>query len=107
MITETSAAGTHAVKGRWLDTTVAAVKRLRQQGVPVLGYTWFPLFTMVDWRYRTGRGPLQDYLIELGLYESRLTDAGILRYAPTELVERYRSFTVDPHAAIGDLQKDA
>jgi len=33
---------------------------------PVL-YTRFPMFTMIDWRYRFGRQPAEKYRIELGL----------------------------------------
>ncbi len=44
------------------------IKSLRAKGVPVMGYTWFPLFTMIDWRYRFGKAPLEDYFLELGLY---------------------------------------
>ena len=58
IVTETSAAGTEKVRSRWLAAGAAAIKELRGQGVPVFGYTWFPLFTMYDWRYRTGRMPL-------------------------------------------------
>ncbi len=106
MITETSARRSLAVKRRWLDASVAAVRQLRQRGVPVIGYTWFPLYTMVDWKYRTGRDPRNQYLIELGLYESDIAADGSLRYVPTDLVEQFRSFTRNPQAAIGELQSE-
>jgi beta-glucosidase len=103
MITETSAKDGLAIKQRWLEASVATVRALRQAAVPVIGYTWFPLFTMVDWRYRTGRRSLQHYLIELGLYEA---DPGThpLRYCPTPLVAQFNALTQDPAAAVGDLQ---
>ena len=59
MVTETSAQGDETVRARWLEASVAAIRVLRSRGIPVLGYTWFPLFTMIDWRYRFGRGPLR------------------------------------------------
>jgi beta-glucosidase/6-phospho-beta-glucosidase/beta-galactosidase len=106
MITETSAKKGSAIKRRWLETSVAAIGRLRAQGVPVIGYTWFPLFTMIDWRYRTGTGPRNEYLIELGLYESQVGTDGSLHYQPTPLVEHFRGYTVNPGPVVGDLRME-
>lgn len=104
MITETSARGTLDIKRRWLDASVSAVRALRQTGIPVIGYTWFPLFTMIDWRYRTGRKPKEAYLLELGLYESARGEHGELRLVPSEMVERFRALTEHPMTAVGDLR---
>ena len=106
MITETSAKDGIAIKKRWLEASVKAVGGLRARGVPVVGYTWFPLFTMVDWRYRTGRGERNDYLIELGLYESEIMPGGSLHYTPTPLVEQFRSYAMNPGLAVGDLEME-
>lgn len=102
MITETSAKHGLAIKQRWLDTSVATIRELRRSGVPVIGYTWFPLFTMVDWRYRTGQRQLEEYFVELGLYE-RGSSADGERYVSTPLVAQFREFTRNPAAAVGDL----
>jgi hypothetical protein len=67
----------------------------------VLGYTWFPLFTMIDWRYRFGRGPLEEYRLELGLYT--LNGPQGARWNPTPLVEQFRGYVSDPEASIGPL----
>jgi beta-glucosidase/6-phospho-beta-glucosidase/beta-galactosidase len=91
MITETSARRDVPGRAEWMDETVAAVAGLRRSGVPVVGYTWFPLFTMIDWAYRTGRRPLEHYLLHLGLYESSFDRAGVVRRSPTALVERFQS----------------
>jgi beta-glucosidase/6-phospho-beta-glucosidase/beta-galactosidase len=104
MITETSAKDGIPIKERWLATSIATIRSLRQSGVPVIGYTWFPLFTMIDWRYRSGRRPVQEYLLELGLYESESTVEG-LRYVATPLVEQFKTLTLDPTTAVGDLQR--
>jgi beta-glucosidase len=102
IITETSAYGTDEARSEWLKASVVAVKNLRGQGVPVLGYTWFPLFTMIDWRYRFGRGPLENYRLELGLYKLN-SNGGKGRWHRTPLVEQFRSYVNDPTPAIGDL----
>ncbi|HVG21939.1 MAG TPA: glycoside hydrolase family 1 protein, partial [Blastocatellia bacterium] len=102
LITETSAYGADEARAEWLTASVAAVKNLRGQGVPVLGYTWFPLFTMIDWRYRFGRGPLEDYRLELGLYKLN-GHGGKVRWRATSLVDQFRSYVKDSTEAIGTL----
>jgi hypothetical protein len=104
MITETSAKDSMQIKQRWLQTSVEAVRELRAGGVPVLGYTWFPLLTMVDWRYRTGSRPLHKYLIELGLYESKLNGDGSFDHVPTPLVKQFHALSLAPEQAVGDLR---
>jgi beta-glucosidase len=105
MITETSAMKGSAPKRRWLHDSVAAVRGLRHHGVPVIGYTWFPLFTMVDWKYRTGKRPRTAYLIELGLYESQVEPDGSLRYVPTDLADAFRQYATMPVAeSVGELR---
>ncbi|NJO81915.1 MAG: family 1 glycosylhydrolase [Blastochloris sp.] len=99
MITETSATGSDRTRAAWLDTSLAAVRDLRARGVPVIGYTWFPLYTMIDWRYRFGKAPIEQYHLELGMY--RLGDDGEPRWRPTTLVERFRRAVADPHGSIG------
>ena len=102
IVTETSAFGPDPVRAAWLEASTRTIKDLRARGVPVLGYTWFPMMTMIDWRYRFGRGPVEKYRIELGLY--RLADGeGSPRWNPTPLVAQFRSYVDDPEKSIGDL----
>lgn len=101
MVTETSARGDEEIRARWLEASVSAIRGLRAQGVPVLGYTWFPLFTMIDWRYRFGRGPLPEYRLDLGLYTLGNGSGG--RWRSTPLVEQFRSYVGDPETAVGPL----
>jgi beta-glucosidase/6-phospho-beta-glucosidase/beta-galactosidase len=101
MITETSAMGDHELRSRWLSSSLAAIKGLRAEGVPVLGYTWFPLFTMVDWRYRHGAEPQERYYINLGLYT--LGDGP--RWRPSPLVEEYRRAIANSASMVGPLAR--
>ena len=104
IVTETSAFGTDEVRARWLEGSVAEVRRLRSQGVPILGYTWFPMLTMIDWKYRLGRKPREAYRIELGLYTSRDPgDPGAGRWKPTPLVGKLRAYVNDPVRSVGPL----
>jgi beta-glucosidase/6-phospho-beta-glucosidase/beta-galactosidase len=101
MVTETSAKDSVAGRARWMDQTLAAVRDLRAQGTPVVGYTWFPLFSMLDWEYRLGQRPAQDYLLHLGLYDAAYDDCGGLRRHPTPLVERYQAHIAEAMPALG------
>lgn len=103
MITETSAKGSNKVRADWLDNSLAAVKDLRGRGVPVLGYTWFPMFTMFDWRYRTGRSPLENYRLELGFYQLGEGENDP-RWRRTDLIDRWQQYRRNPSAAVGELK---
>ncbi|HUF38116.1 MAG TPA: family 1 glycosylhydrolase [Anaerolineales bacterium] len=91
MVTETSARRDIAGRAAWMDATIAAVRTVQAEGVPVCGYTWFPAFSMIDWDYRTGAGPLGEYLLHLGLWDADFDEDGVLQRHPTPLVERYRA----------------
>ena len=105
MITETSAYGPPEVRSRWLERSVAAIKDVRSRGVPVVGYTWFPLFTMVDWRYRFGQGPIEDYHIQLGLF-SLNGDGRAERWHASSLVSTFGEYARNPAAVVGALGGD-
>jgi beta-glucosidase len=102
MITETSARDSEEAREGWLKSSLAQVKQLRAAGIPVLGYTWFPLFTMIDWDYRWERGPLEKYFLELGLYQLNTNGSGD-RWKPTPLVEQFREYMNDPEESVGHL----
>jgi beta-glucosidase len=102
MITETSAIGSNEIRERWLESSVSMIKSLRHDGIPVMGYTWFPLFTMIDWRYRFGNEPLENYYLELGLYKLN-RESKKPRWIETHLVEKMKHCIADPETAIGSL----
>jgi beta-glucosidase len=102
MVTETSAKGSLDVKARWLEASVAGIRRLRAEGVPVLGYTWFPMFTMIDWRYRFGKRPVEQFLLDLGVFTLAKNGAG-RRWEATPLVAAFRTLAENPAASVGLL----
>ncbi len=102
MITETSAHGSDDVRSAWLGRSLAAIKQARSLGIPVRGYTWFPLFTMIDWKYRTGNSPMEDYLLELGLFRWN-RDHGP-RWIPSPLVREFERCVAEAGAKVGKLQ---
>jgi beta-glucosidase len=94
MVTETSVGGSVEQRLAWLDASLELVADLRDQGVEIVGYTWWPLFALVDWDYREALGPVGEHLVEMGLYDLEADEIGTLRRRSTPMVERYRSWTV-------------
>ena len=102
MITETSAVGNHLDRARWMHETLGAVRSARSEGIPVVGYTWFPLFTMIEWKYRWSKKGLKEHLLHLGLYDVPMR-GGRMDRVSTPLVEGYRRMIAEPVAAVGEL----
>jgi beta-glucosidase/6-phospho-beta-glucosidase/beta-galactosidase len=48
-IAESSFEGSDEERRAWIDANLAAVAAVRTEGVPCVGYTWWPLFDHVDW----------------------------------------------------------
>jgi beta-glucosidase/6-phospho-beta-glucosidase/beta-galactosidase len=89
MFTETSLSGGVRSRSRWLEASVQATNRVRADGVPLIGYTWFPAFSLVTWAYRRGRRPTEAYLAHMGLWDLRNDGNGVLERHPTGLERRY------------------
>ncbi len=100
MITETSARGSDRVRAEWLRASLAAIRALRESGVPVVGYTWFPMLTMIDWRYRLGRAPVEQYRLELGFYQLG-REAASPRWQPTPLIDTWRQYVATTAETVG------
>lgn len=69
MITETSDNAPIELRTDWLNASVAAVAAARADGLPVVGYTWFPVFSHVDWRWRRGPYERAAYWCHMGLWD--------------------------------------
>jgi beta-glucosidase len=102
MITETSAVGSDEIREKWLESSVSTIKGLREQGIPVIGYTWFPLFTMVDWRYRFSTEPIENFYLELGLYHLNRQGA-VPRWIESPQVAKMRDYTGNSERVIGKI----
>jgi beta-glucosidase len=101
-ISETASEGSIRRRAAWLDDSVAAVKRVRASGVPLVGYTWWPLFALVTWGYREGKKPPHEYLKQMGLWDLRPASGGLERVR-TPLVDRFRDLVAQGSAAVGPL----
>ena len=100
-VSETASVGTVARRREWLDDSVAAVRRLRACGVPLVGYTWWPLFALVTWAYRQGTHPPNYYLKQMGLWD---LDPQLNRI-PTPLVPHFRELSDRGCGAAGSLKE--
>jgi beta-glucosidase len=89
-LTETCLTGTVAERIDWLNASVQAVQNLRTQSVPVVGYTWWCLFDMIEWTYRPSTGPVEDYLLPMGLWDLVPDGAGVLTRVRNPVADRYR-----------------
>lgn len=79
-LTETADPGDVGRRIAWLRDSVDTVERLRREGLPVVGYTWWSLFDFPLWDYREGLGEPQDYLAGHGLWDLRWDEvAGFVR----------------------------
>lgn len=101
LIAETASSGSVGRRQQWLEQSVAAVRALRADGVPLVGYTWWPLFALVTWGYRQGRLPPAAYFRQMGLWD--LDPSG--HRVRTPLVDRYRALASAGPAATGPLAR--
>lgn len=99
-ISETASVGSVRRRRAWLESSVSAVKQVREQGIPLVGYTWWPMFALVTWAYRQGKHPPAYYLKQMGLWD---LNAGLNRVA-TPLVEEYRALAQGGAVKAGCLQ---
>lgn len=88
IIGETSVTGSEEDRGCWLDYTLFEVRRLREEGIPVIGYTWWPVIDHLDWDgallHRTG------HIHPVGIYRLERASGGKLRRVATSLRDAYR-----------------
>lgn len=89
MLTETCVTGTVAERISWLDRSMQAVHGLREQGIPVVGYTWWPLFDMYEWTYRHSSLPRADHLLTMGLFDLVETPGGRLDRERNPVADRF------------------
>jgi beta-glucosidase len=105
MITETAARKLRRME--WLEESVGAVRRLRERGVPVVGYTWWPMYALVAWAYRQSDREASKYLEQMGLWNLEPGSGGRLERVRTPLVDAYRELVAGGSRAAGLLKVPA
>jgi beta-glucosidase len=99
-VTETASWGSAGHRRAWLEESLDAVERARARGVPIVGYTWWPLFALVSWSWRQGRRPLAAHLLQMGLWDLDPSDLSRIR---TPLVDLYRELAAGGSRVAGRL----
>jgi hypothetical protein len=101
MVTETSVTGTNEERIAWLNRCVEDIRRLRGDGIPVIGYTWWPLFDHVDWDgamlHQTG------HVHPVGIYSLQRQSDDTLRRTGTPLTDAYGRLLAREDEAVGQL----
>lgn len=79
MITETASDGSMSRRVGWIQDSVGLVERLRQEGVNLVGYTFWPLYSLVAWAYRNSDRDVSQYLLDMGLWDLKPGPTGLER----------------------------
>ncbi len=107
IVSETASFGSVGRRAAWLEHSVGAVGRARSEGLPIVGYTWWPMFALITWAYRQGRRPVGDHILQMGLWDLAASADGTLARVETPLVEAYRALVVGGATSVGALaQRD-
>lgn len=105
MVTETSVDGQPLNREIWLEQIVEDCRRLRADGVPMLGLIWWPLLDQIDWdgalTHRVGK------VHEVGLIHLTRQKDGVLRRENTPLVDTFRKLIAQGDGAVGQLTEVA
>ncbi len=102
-ISETASLGSIKRRAHWLDDSVKSTRRAREAGIPLVGYTWWPLFALVTWAYRQGRHPPAYYIKQMGLWDLKADEQDQLHRVSTELVNQYQSLVRGGSAPVGTV----
>lgn len=102
-ISETATRGSIGRRIAWLEGSVAACRNLRSTGVPMAGYTWWPLFSLVAWAWRQGHAPVQKHLLRMGLFDLDPDPAAQLERRRTPVADRYAAM-IAAGASLGPLE---
>jgi beta-glucosidase len=100
-ISETAAVGRR--RQAWMNDSFDSVARLRGEGVPMVGYTWWPLFALVAWAYREKELSFDKYLLQMGLWDLSLRDGKLARVR-TDLVDSYAAAVGAGCGRVGELR---
>jgi len=99
-LTETSAGLTTEAKVAYMNALYESVLRLRQDGLPLHGVNWWPLYDTIQWDYREGVDkPLTDFIRPGGW------NNGLYTTKKTANLERVQTDAAKAYGAI--IRKDA
>ncbi len=102
MLTETSIEGKPINREIWLENNIEHIRRLREEGIPMLGMFWWPLIDQVDWdgalTHRIGK------IHEVGLINLKRQPDGVLARSGTPLIDLFKKYASQGEDAVGKLE---
>jgi beta-glucosidase/6-phospho-beta-glucosidase/beta-galactosidase/glycosyltransferase involved in cell wall biosynthesis len=102
MLTETSIEGQPINREIWLETNIDHIRRLREEGVPVLGLVWWPMIDQLDWdgalTHRVGK------IHNVGLWNLQRQPDGTLKRVATPLIDQFRRAAQAGEELVGKLE---
>ncbi|HMJ89540.1 MAG TPA: hypothetical protein VK530_06970, partial [Candidatus Acidoferrum sp.] len=105
MISETASVGSSKRRCDWLESSVEATRRVRERGIPLVGYTWWPMFALVTWAYRQGEQEAAFYLKQMGFWDLDPAPSANLARVRTPLVDEFRRLLESGTEAVGQLKQ--
>src|SRR4030095_3073222 len=99
MVSEAATSGSVSRRLRWLEGSVDSLAVVRKNAVPVVGYTWWPMFALVTWAWRQGNRQITQHLLQMGLWDLDET----LERIRTPVVDAYRSLVASGSERVGPL----
>ena len=103
MLTETSIDGKPINREIWLDRTIDDIRQLREEGIPMLGFIWWPLLDQLDWdgamTHRIGK------IHEVGLFNLHRQPDGVLKRSAPPLIKMFKAAMEAGEKRIGKLEK--
>ena len=115
LLSETSFYGSSEEKALWLEESCSVIKRLRSQGIPIIGYTWWAMIDYIGWDYKWGQGGPEEYIgfvhpperknprKAAGLYTLRPEFDGSLMRQKQPIVDIYASYIQNSKEKVGYL----
>lgn len=101
ILSETSIEGKPINREVWLDQMASDSRRLRSEGIPLMGIIWWPLFDHLDWdgalTHRVGK------LHRVGLYKLVRQNDGTLERVKTPLADAYAKLAAGGTELVGEL----
>jgi beta-glucosidase/6-phospho-beta-glucosidase/beta-galactosidase len=79
-----------ACRRLWLEEAVDSLRTLLTDGIPLVGFTWWPFYDLINWEYREGTGPVESYLEPMGLHRLRMDEQRVFRREPLPVATRMR-----------------
>ena len=103
MLTETSVDGKPINREIWLETMIDHTRRLREEGIPMLGMIWWPMIDQLDWdgalTHRIGK------IHQVGLFSLSRQSDGTLQRTATPLVKQFKNAASQGEKTVGALEK--